>query len=155
MVPAVNGGRSPHGCERRAEDLARALQPVTAPLLFDEEYVLPAVNENGESLEPLISWWALMFGLSVFARYHPALWVRSLDLNESDLAVSLQALLDIAADAIIELVEQAITRPEPEPRRFYRRNGPSSQRLSDADRRELDAVRAERESRDGPEAFYA
>jgi hypothetical protein len=78
-----------------------------------------------------------------------------LDLNESDLAVSLQALLDIAADAIVELVEEAISRPEREPRRFHRRDGPTSRRLSHDDRRRLGEMRAERESRDGPEEFLA
>ena len=52
---------------------------------------------------------ALLFALSVFARYHPTTWVSALELDQSELAVPLQALLDVAPDAVAGLIWEVLS----------------------------------------------
>jgi hypothetical protein len=49
---------------------------------------------------PLMLWWALLLGLSSLARYEPADWTAALDLDESELAVGLERVLDIADERV-------------------------------------------------------
>jgi hypothetical protein len=49
---------------------------------------------------PLLLWWALLLGLSSFARYEPAAWTGAIDLSSSVLAVSLERVLDIAEERV-------------------------------------------------------
>jgi len=50
----------------------------------------------------------LLFGLSSIARYDPELWIAALDVNNSQLAVPIEATLDIALDALPELILDAL-----------------------------------------------
>ena len=59
-------------------------------------------------LSPLMMWWILLFGLSSVARYDPELWVAALDVNASPQAVPIEAALDIALDALPELIFEAL-----------------------------------------------
>lgn len=110
----------------------------------DEAWLIPAVNDHGERMSQLMLWWSLLFGLSIFARYHPALWARSLDIDRSDIAVSLQALLDVAPDAIAGLVWEAVTRPRSTNPRIF--SGPDTKwrRMSAEEMREHDEAAARR-----------
>ena len=49
-----------------------------------------------------------LFGLSSIARYDPELWIAALDVNNSQLAVPIEATLDIALDALPELILDAL-----------------------------------------------
>ena len=53
-------------------------------------------------------WWLLLFGLSIFARYHPALWAASLDVQRATEAVPLKALLERGADVLPALIHEAV-----------------------------------------------
>jgi len=55
-----------------------------------------------------MTWWVLLFGLSIFARYHPQLWARALDVDGSQHAVPLEGLLDNALLAVPALVYDAL-----------------------------------------------
>ncbi len=70
--------------------------------------LLPRAGGN-DALSPLMLWWLLLFGLSSIARYDPELWVAALDVNDSQLAVPIEAALDIALDALPELILAALT----------------------------------------------
>jgi len=61
-----------------------------------------------DALSPLMLWWVLLFGLSNIARYDPELWVGALDVNNSQLAVPIEAALDIALEALPELILDAL-----------------------------------------------
>jgi len=61
-----------------------------------------------DALSPLMLWWVLLFGLSSIARYDPELWIAALDVNNSQLAVPIEATLDIALDALPELILDAL-----------------------------------------------
>jgi hypothetical protein len=83
--------------------------------LHDDGILLPSINNDSDAMDPLMSWWVLLFALSIFARYHPTPWVNALDPDASELAVPLQALLDVAPDAVATLVWEAVLPHEPTP----------------------------------------
>jgi hypothetical protein len=64
-----------------------------------------------EALTPLMLWWVFLFGLSSIARYEPEQWVSALAVNESELAVPIEAALDAALDALPELILAALIGP--------------------------------------------
>jgi len=76
---------------------------------YDHYWLVPAMSE-GQVLSPLMLWWALLFGLSMLARYHPNAWVAALEVNRSDLAVPLEDALDMAQSAVPHLVLEALLR---------------------------------------------
>jgi hypothetical protein len=65
----------------------------------NEHWLIPRVGESEDFLPPLLLWWVLLFGLSLLARYEPATWRASLDV-EQPLAVPLEDLLDEALVAV-------------------------------------------------------
>jgi hypothetical protein len=69
-------------------------------------WLRPSVS--GVALSPLLTWWALLFGLSMLARYEPAGWMRTLDYESSDLAAPVAKLLDIGLVRVPELVLEAL-----------------------------------------------
>lgn len=71
-------------------------------------HLLPTLPGHDIRPRELMMWWLLLFGLSIFARYHPELWVRALDVDRSPHAVPLEGLLDRALGAIPSLVHDAL-----------------------------------------------
>jgi hypothetical protein len=79
-------------------------------------WLLPSLNELGETLPPLLLWWSLLYALSDLARYHPAEWAAELDPNQSKSAVSIEKALAIALAVVPRvilstLVPSAYARP--------------------------------------------
>jgi hypothetical protein len=74
-------------------------------------YVLRPCIDNGGTIPPsqLMTLWALIYGLSQLARYHPAQWVSALDFNESKIAVDLERLLDSCLALVPDLLVPAIS----------------------------------------------
>lgn len=70
--------------------------------------LLPTLPEHGEVLHPLMMWWVLLFGLSVFARYEPELWMEALNIDRSQLAVPLEAVLHRALEAVPALIHEEL-----------------------------------------------
>jgi hypothetical protein len=70
----------------------------------DSRWILPALPGHTEALTPLMTWWALLFGLSIFARYHPEMWAEALDVDQSKAAVPLEAILDSALGIMPRLI---------------------------------------------------
>jgi YaaC-like Protein len=73
-----------------------------------DRWVFPPVDDRGKPLHPLLAWWALLFALSMLARYEPASWISALDTDASPNAVPLEAALDHALDTCPELILHAI-----------------------------------------------
>lgn len=71
-----------------------------------ERWLRPLVG--GAAMNDLMMWWALLFGLSMLARYEPAGWNTMLDLDHSPLSSHLRRLMDAAVDVVPELVLQAL-----------------------------------------------
>jgi hypothetical protein len=73
---------------------------------FEARWLRPAVG--GVALSSLLTWWVLLFGLSMLARYEPAGWTKELDYDSSDLAAPLGELLEIGLLRVPELVLAAL-----------------------------------------------
>lgn len=78
-------------------------------------WVLPAVGGNQRALHPLATWLAVLFTMSMLARYHPALWTRMLDADESVDAERLKNVLDIARTSVPKLVHDEVARVDGHP----------------------------------------
>lgn len=74
---------------------------------FSARWLRPGVA--GVALSSLLTWWVLLFGLSMLARYEPAGWAAALSYDESELAAPLERLLHIGLERIPELVFEALT----------------------------------------------
>jgi hypothetical protein len=74
----------------------------------DARWLRPALGPKDDQLSPLMTWWALLYAFSVFARYHPAEWTRLLDLDRSELAAPVEHALDEALAAVPHLLLEAI-----------------------------------------------
>lgn len=85
-----------------------AIAPSSATSERRSRHLLPTLPLHSETMAPLMSWWVLLFGLSLFARYHPELWIKSLQVDESLHAVPLESLLDGALEALPVLVADAL-----------------------------------------------
>jgi hypothetical protein len=68
---------------------------------------------EGDELPPsvLMTWWMLLYALSVCARYHPRIWTKALDVDESPVAVALERCLDLAVVRVPELLRVALDGP--------------------------------------------
>jgi hypothetical protein len=73
-----------------------------------DRWIFPPFDESGKILHPLLTWWALLFALSMLARYEPANWTSNLDVDVSPNAVPLEAALDEALGTCPELILRAI-----------------------------------------------
>lgn len=73
--------------------------------------VIPALEREGAPSHPFILWWALLFGLSMRARYEPEGWARDLDVDHSHIAVPLEEALEtalrICPGLIVRVVDEA------------------------------------------------
>jgi len=85
-----------------------AITPAPEGSTDSKRHLPPTLPDYEELLTPLMMWWVLLFGLSIFARYHPALWVQALDVDRSEHAVPLEGLLDRALDVVPTLVHEAL-----------------------------------------------
>ncbi len=74
---------------------------------FGPQWLRPAVS--GVALSALMTWWALLFTLSMVARYEPAGWMAALDYDHSDIAAPLEQLLDTGLARVPGLVYDALT----------------------------------------------
>lgn len=71
-------------------------------------FALPCLG-GGLAPLPLQLWWMLLLGLSSLVRYHPALWVKAIDRDFSELAVHLEAVLDLAVQRVPERLLEALS----------------------------------------------
>jgi hypothetical protein len=73
-------------------------------------YLMPAVGGNDRPLHPLLTCWAILFALSMLARYQPAEWVKHIDVDESRFAVGIEAPLTDALITVPGLESETIGR---------------------------------------------
>lgn len=76
--------------------------------MSDNRALIPALARSNEPLRPLMLWWVLLFGLSIFARYRPDLWAAALEVDKSKLAVPLEHVLEQAMDLLPALVYEPL-----------------------------------------------
>jgi hypothetical protein len=82
---------------------------LTQPYRGDSErYVFPAIGGAAFPLHPLLAWWALLYTLSMPARYEPASWTSHLERDSSPNAIAIEAALDRALHSCPELIIHTI-----------------------------------------------
>lgn len=69
---------------------------------------MPEVPETGQTMHPLMVWWAILFALSKLARYSPVEWDYLSDVDRSPHAVPIAFLLDAALDAVPDLLAETL-----------------------------------------------
>jgi uncharacterized membrane protein YjdF len=57
----------------------------------------------------LMTWWAVLFALSMVARYHPVEWAAALDPDRSTAAAFLERAMEVGLEVVPGLVLEAIT----------------------------------------------
>ncbi|WP_395572845.1 YaaC family protein [Streptomyces sp. BK79] len=103
LVWDVVGGEE--AAKRRFEDIA----PWKGRSLSDSTRVIHArFGGDDRVLHPLLAWWAVLYALSMLARYQPGQWTAQIDVNRSKDAVAIEYLLDSALAAVPELILAAI-----------------------------------------------
>ncbi len=73
------------------------------------EVLMPAVYGEAATLHPMMLWWAILFSLSMLTRYEPDAWKRAIDVNSVSTAVVVEALLDVALDAVPDIIERVLS----------------------------------------------
>ncbi|WP_206793988.1 YaaC family protein [Amycolatopsis sp. MtRt-6] len=74
----------------------------------DAHWVFPAPPGADTDIHPLIAWWGVLFALSMLSRYHPASWLRHLDVSSQSTAVPLELALDAALEVCPQLILDGI-----------------------------------------------
>jgi hypothetical protein len=99
------GNSYPRSDSRRDSD-RRELDKIAKPYRDGERMILPRLD--GNDVAPIMLWWLLLYGLSIAARYDPELWVRTISVDRSPVAVKIEAALDVAIDVLPGLVVDAL-----------------------------------------------
>jgi YaaC-like protein len=90
-------------------DLGRLMNKLTQPYGDDNErWIFPALGGHQIAIHPLLAWWAILYALSMLARYEPASWTRHIDVDLCANAVPLETALDQALDTCPRLILHAI-----------------------------------------------
>lgn len=72
------------------------------------ECAVPVIAGMREPVHPITIWWSVLFTLSMLARYEPDTWSAFIDVDRSAHASAIEHVLDVALDAVPELVLEAI-----------------------------------------------
>ena len=75
--------------------------------------VVPSVGGHDTALHPLMVWWQVLYALSMLTRYHPDRWTEMIDVNVSQQAVAIDDVLDLALDAVPDLLDEAFDLIDP------------------------------------------
>lgn len=71
-------------------------------------YFFPGLGPYQPDIHPLMIWWAVLYSLSMLARYHPAEWAAHIDVDRSKYAVPLENLLTQAMETVPRLIIEVI-----------------------------------------------
>ncbi|MGW5202988.1 YaaC family protein [Streptomyces spiralis] len=72
-------------------------------------YFLPVLPLKKRELHPLMAWWALLYTLSMLARYEPSTSVKLISIDDSQHAVPIERLLERALNHLPVLIADTIT----------------------------------------------
>lgn len=68
----------------------------------------PATGSSAQALHPLVAWWLTLFSLSMLARYAPDTWTELMSISSSPLCSKIEFVLDVALEAVPELICEAL-----------------------------------------------
>ena len=66
----------------------------------NSDVLMPAWYAGADPLDPFLTWWVLLYSLSMVTRYRPVEWTKVIDVNRSRLAVPIETALEKALDAV-------------------------------------------------------
>ncbi|MEV6182893.1 YaaC family protein [Streptomyces sp. NPDC052015] len=89
-------------------DLRSALFSTITRKYAHQRYLFPAPAGLSESLHPLMAWWAVLYALSMLARYQPAQWAGHINVDDSQHAVPIEKLLERAMGHLPVLIADTI-----------------------------------------------
>jgi hypothetical protein len=90
------------------------IEKVTKPYRAGHDrWAFPALYGGDLPLHPLLAGRALLFGLSMLARYEPASWTTDLEADTSPTGVALEAALGHALDTCPVLIQNTIHEAVP------------------------------------------
>lgn len=72
-------------------------------------YFLPVLGSMKRELHPLMAWWAVLYTLSMLARYEPAAWGTLISVDTCQHAVPIERLLERAINHLPVLIADTIT----------------------------------------------
>jgi len=84
------------------------LQPILTTY-GGSRYLSPAMPDTERPLHPLMTWWAVLYALSMLARYEPSAWSKNIDVNRSKYAVPLEVILKHALIAVPQIIWTTLT----------------------------------------------
>lgn len=73
-----------------------------------QRLAFPVVGGGDKPAHPFLLWWAILFGLSMLARYEPKAWGSLIDINGSADAAAIEYFLDQALHLLPELIHRTI-----------------------------------------------
>lgn len=71
-------------------------------------YAFPVIAPMSCELRPLMAWWAVLYALSMLARYQPAQWAVYTNVDSSPHAVPIERLLELAIVHVPILIRDAV-----------------------------------------------
>lgn len=90
------------------EEKLRYLQVMIRPC-DGQWWLFPAACPACRSLHPLMAWWAVLYTLSMLARYQPAEWAAHINIDSSRHAAAVESLLKRALSTVPALIAEAIS----------------------------------------------
>jgi len=104
----VLGTRTWSGLVVWRTDLSSIDQIAPKAVFGDQRYLVPRLPQQSKMLSPFQLWWVLLYGFSIYARYEPELWVRTLDVDQSSAAVGIEHIMTSALTWIPRLVYEML-----------------------------------------------
>ncbi|XUL94313.1 YaaC family protein [Streptomyces galilaeus] len=96
------------GPVRQEDERADSLRRATLYRGPSDAYAFPALGGMSGPVHPLLAWWAVLFGLSILARYEPEAWAEIVDIDGSRAANAVEHLLDEAITVVPHMALIAI-----------------------------------------------
>jgi len=98
----------PPGSSKYADDALSGIPARIGSRYLGDAYLFPALGDNAQPLHPLLAWWAVLYALSMVARYEPVAWTEMTSINTSTEASSIEHLLDTAVRRLPRLILDVI-----------------------------------------------
>ncbi|MFI5606858.1 YaaC family protein [Amycolatopsis sp. NPDC051903] len=73
-----------------------------------QRLAFPVVGGASEPAHPFLLWWAILYALSMLARYEPKVWGSLININESPDAAAIEHCLEQALHLLPELIHRTI-----------------------------------------------
>lgn len=73
-----------------------------------ECFAYPALSAAAVPAHPLLIWWALLFALSMLARYEPQAWAEVISVDKSSAAAPVEYMLEEALKSLPEIIHRTV-----------------------------------------------